>query len=80
MRLKSTFESGLRCFATCTGKFLHSYVTCKQRQFHFFHISSILPHILFPLLCLIASDGLWYHTEENSENFNALFLILERKF
>lgn len=80
MRLKkSTFESGLRCFATCTGEFLHSYVICKQRQFHFFHISSILPHILFPLCVWLHQMALMvpYWREAVKGNFNALFLILE---
>lgn len=68
------------CFALqhALGSF-YSYVICKQRQFHFFHISSILPHILFTL-------HVWFHqmalivpywTEAVKGDFNALFLILE---
>lgn len=57
MRLKkSTFESGLRCFATCTGEFLHScHLQTKTVSFlsYFFHSSTYF----ISFMCLIASDG-----------------------
>ena len=57
MRLKkTTFESGLLCFATCTGEFLQlCHLQTKAVSFlsYFFHSSTYFIYFT----CLISSDG-----------------------